>query len=220
MFSRLAPSATRRLRQASAAAPAPEVTILTFSIFLPVEMQRVLHRGGDDDGGAMLVVVEDRDLHALLQPRLDVEAFRRLDVLQIDAAEGRLERRDHLDHPLDLVASISMSNTSMPANFLNRTALPSITGLDGQRADIAEAEHGGAVGDHGDEVLPRGQLGGLRRIGGDRLAGGGDARRIGEREVVLVAERLGRLDFELSGLAAAVIDERLVAQVVGQVGHH
>src|SRR5690606_41580184 len=27
-------------------------------------------------------------------------------------------------------ASISMSKTSMPANFLNRTALPSITGLD------------------------------------------------------------------------------------------
>ncbi len=26
-------------------------------------------------------------------------------------------------------ASTSMSNTSMPANFLNRTALPSITGL-------------------------------------------------------------------------------------------
>jgi len=27
-------------------------------------------------------------------------------------------------------ASISMSKTSMPANFLNRTALPSITGLE------------------------------------------------------------------------------------------
>ncbi len=27
------------------------------------------------------------------------------------------------------LASTSMSNTSMPANFLNRTALPSITGL-------------------------------------------------------------------------------------------
>ena len=61
---------------------------------------------------------------------LDVEAFRRLDVLQIDAAEGRLQRRDHRrprDRPRG--ASISMSNTSMPANFLNRTALPSITGL-------------------------------------------------------------------------------------------
>ncbi len=62
--------------------------------------------------------------------RLDLEALRRLDVFEIDAAEGRLERRHHVDDALDLVrASISMSNTSMPANFLNSTALPSITGL-------------------------------------------------------------------------------------------
>src|SRR5712672_601353 len=36
MFSRFAPNLTRRLRQASAAAPAPETTILTASIRLPV----------------------------------------------------------------------------------------------------------------------------------------------------------------------------------------
>ena len=43
-------------------------------------------------------------------------------------------------------------------------------GLGGERADIAEAEHGGAVGDHRDEVLARGEVRGLRRIGRDRLA--------------------------------------------------
>ena len=36
MFSRLTPSETSRLRQASAAAPAPEATSLTSPIFLPV----------------------------------------------------------------------------------------------------------------------------------------------------------------------------------------
>ncbi len=36
MFSRLAPSETRRLSEASAAAPAPEQTILTSPIVLPV----------------------------------------------------------------------------------------------------------------------------------------------------------------------------------------
>ena len=49
-------------------------------------------------------------------------------------------------------AAISMSNTSMPANFLNRTALPSMTGLRCQRADIAKAEHRGAVRHHSDEI--------------------------------------------------------------------
>ncbi len=34
------------------------------------------------------------------------------------------------------------------------------------------------------------------RIGGDRLAGGGDAGRIGQRQIVLGAERLGGSDLE------------------------
>ncbi len=41
-----------------------------------------------DDGGAVLVVVEHRDVHQLAQPLLDHEAFRRLDVFQVDAAEA------------------------------------------------------------------------------------------------------------------------------------
>ena len=63
--------------------------------------------------------------------RFDLEALRRLDVFQIDAAEGRLQGRHHLDEALRIqLASSSMSKTSMPANFLKRTALPSITGLE------------------------------------------------------------------------------------------
>ncbi len=45
----------------------------------------------------MLVVVHDRDVHALAQGLLDDEAFRRLDVLQVDAAEARLHQRHRLD---------------------------------------------------------------------------------------------------------------------------
>jgi hypothetical protein len=48
----------------------------------------------------MLVVMEDGDIHPLLQFRLDGEAFRRLDILQIDPAEGRLQQRDRLDELL------------------------------------------------------------------------------------------------------------------------
>ena len=53
------------------------------------EVQRVDQAGRRDDGGAVLVVVEDRDVHQLAQALLDDEAFRRLDVLEVDAAEGR-----------------------------------------------------------------------------------------------------------------------------------
>ena len=58
--------------------------------------------GADDDRGAVLVVVEDRDLHALAQLALDVEAVRRLDVLEVDAAEGRLERGDDVDQLVEV----------------------------------------------------------------------------------------------------------------------
>ena len=61
------------------------------------DAQAVGDRRADDDRGAVLVVVEHRDLHPLAQLALDVEALRRLDVLEVDAAEGRLERRDDVD---------------------------------------------------------------------------------------------------------------------------
>ena len=88
-----------------------------------------------------------------LQLRLDLEAFRRLDVLEVDAAEGRLQRRDDLDHAVDLVR-VDLDVEHVDAGeFLEQDRLAFHHRLGGERADIAEAEHGGAVGDDGDEVL-------------------------------------------------------------------
>src|SRR5207247_3019778 len=42
---------------------------------LAIQQQRIGDRGGDDDGGTMLIVVKYRDLHASLELRLDLEAF-------------------------------------------------------------------------------------------------------------------------------------------------
>ena len=55
------------------------------------ELDRVEHAGTRDDRGAVLVVVEHRDAHALAQLPLDLEAGGRGDVLEVDAAERRLE---------------------------------------------------------------------------------------------------------------------------------
>jgi hypothetical protein len=63
--------------------------------------------------------------------------------------------------------------------------------LAGERADVAEAEHGGAVGDHGDQVAARGVARRPSPGRRDRLAGRGDAGRIGQRQVALVGQRLG-----------------------------
>src|SRR5690606_23251534 len=62
-----------------------------------------------------------------------------------------------------------------------------------------------------------GRLGG---IGDDLQAGGGDARRIGEREVALVAEGLGGLDLELTGPRIAVIEQRARFQILRDIVRH
>ena len=52
------------------------------------DAQRVAQRRQRDDRRAVLVVVEDRDVELGAQPRLDLEAARRRDVLEVDAREA------------------------------------------------------------------------------------------------------------------------------------
>ena len=106
---------TSRSRQDSAAAPAPEHTSLTRLMSLPTTF-KPLRTAAPTMMAVPLVVVEYRDLHPSTQA-FDGEAFRRLDVLQVDAAEW-LQAGDDVDQPIRIVLKlISMSNTSMPANF-------------------------------------------------------------------------------------------------------
>jgi hypothetical protein len=71
-----------------------------------------------------------------LQPLLDVEALGRGDVLEVDAAEGRLEQLHATDELLGVARVDSRSNTSMSAKRLKRTPFPSITGLPASGADV------------------------------------------------------------------------------------
>ena len=103
--------------------------------------------------------------HPLAQPRLDLEAFRRLDVLEIDAAEGRLQRRDDVADVVDLVGvDLDVEDVDV-GEFLEQDRLALHHRLGGEGPDIAEPEDGGAVGDDGDEVGAAGVDGRGRRIG-------------------------------------------------------
>ena len=73
------------------AAPAPFTTSLRLRHVAAGQVQRVDEAGRRDDRRAVLVVMEDRDVHELPQALLDDEALGRLDVLEVDAAEGRAE---------------------------------------------------------------------------------------------------------------------------------
>ena len=80
-----APASSSTVRMAMPAAPAPDSTIRTSGERLADDLQRVDEGGEHHDRGAVLVVVEDRDVQAGPQPALDLEAPRRRDVLEVDA---------------------------------------------------------------------------------------------------------------------------------------
>ncbi len=139
------------------------------------EFQPVQQRRAADDCRAMLVVVKDGDLHPLLQLLLDVEALRRFDVFEVDAAERRLERRDVLDQLVRVVLGEFDVEDVDAGELLEQAALAFHHRLGRQRADVAQAEHRGAVGDDADEVAARGVVRRQTRIVLDRQARVGDA---------------------------------------------
>ena len=124
----------------------------------------------------MLVVVEDGDVHPRLERAFDLEALRRLDVLEVDAAQRRLERGDDLDELVGvLLGELDVEDVDA-GELLEQAALAFHHGLARQRADVAEAEHRRAVRDHANQVAARGVFGGEAGVLLDRQAGVGHPR--------------------------------------------
>ena len=177
----------------------------------------VEQRGARDDRRAVLVVVEDRDLHAPLELLLDVEAGRGADVLEVDAAEGRLERRDALDEGVGILGvDLEVEHVDV-GEFFEQDALALHDRLGGEGSDVAEAEHRRAVRDDGDEVAARSVEVGGEGILGDLEARLGDAGRVGQGQVALTRQGLGRDDRDLAGAALGVEVEGFFARELGHL---
>ncbi len=160
------------------AAPAPVVATLTSLELLADHFQRVEHRRADNDGGAVLVVVKHRNLHPLAQLALDDEALRRLDVLQVDAAEGRLQAGDDVDQLVRIVL-VDLDVEHVDAGeLLKQDGLAFHHRLRRQRPDVAQTQHRRAIGDHPHQVGANRVVGGRAGVLDDRIASGGHARRI------------------------------------------
>ena len=114
------------------------------------------------------------------------------------------------------VVSSAIGIASTPPNCLNKTALPSMTGIDAAGPMSPRPSTARAVGHDGDGVGdPRVVVGDLG-IGGDGLADPGHARRVGHREVVGVAEGNRGRDLHLA--AAVQREDGIVG--IGGVGVH
>jgi hypothetical protein len=155
----------------------------------------------------VLVVVEHGNLHAFAAFALDDEAVRRLDVFEVDAAEGRLERGDHLDQ-LVRIGLVQLDIEHIDAGKLleqHRLAFHDRFGR--ERADIAETQHRGTVSHNPDQVAARGEARGIQRVLDDLFARERDTGGIRQREVALVDHLLGRRDRDLPGSREFVIIE-------------
>ncbi|CUJ69269.1 Uncharacterised protein [Achromobacter xylosoxidans] len=165
------------------------------------------------DRGAVLVVVEDGDLHALAQLTLDGEAFRRLDVFQVDAAEGGFQAGDDLDQLVRVgLVDLDVEHVQ-PGELLEQHRLAFHHRLGGQRADVAQAQHRGAVGDHAHQVAARGVAEHIGRVRHDFLTGRRHPGRVRQGQVTLVGELLGRRDGDFAGTAVLVVFKGGFAEV-------
>ena len=168
--------------------------------------QPVHHGSAHYDGGAVLVVVKNGNLHAFAQLALHMKAVGRLDVFQVDAAKRRLQRGDDVHQPVGVVLVDFNVEHVDARELLEQNGLAFHDRFARQRADVAQPQHGRAVGDHAHQIAARRVFGRQGWIGLNVQARIGHARRIRQRQIMLVGQRLGghHGHFAARGLAVVV----------------
>ena len=120
--------------------------------------------------------MEDGNVDTLLQLALDVEAFGRLDIFQVDAADGG---GNHLAKQNDLVDALGVDFNVKHVDVgkaLKEDSLAFHNRFRGQRAAVAQAENGSTIADDGHQVALGGVVISKLGIIGDREHGVGNTR--------------------------------------------
>ena len=152
-------------------------------------LQGVQQSSRNNDRRAVLVIVEHRNIQLFLQATLDLKAFGAADILQIDAAELRGQHFHRADHFLGVLAVQTDGECLHAAEFLKQGALTLHHGQTGGSADVAKAQHSGAVGHHGHHVAFKGIFIHIVGVCGNAAAGLGHAGRIGRGKLFAVFDR-------------------------------
>ena len=149
------------------------------------QLRGVQQGGAGNHGRAMLVVMKHGNIHLLPQAFFHHEAFRSLDVLQIDGAESGFHGLDRLNQLFRLLhVQLNVKNVNI-REHLEQNALALHHRLGGIRTDIAQSQNGGAVGDYAHQIGATSVQGALRRILFNAEAGLGHARGIGKSQIPL-----------------------------------
>ena len=146
--------------------------------------QGVDEGSSDHDGGAVLVIVEHRDVQLPLQGLLDLEALGALDILQIDAAKGGRNGLAGSNDTGSVVGVDADGEGVHAAKLLEQHGLALHDRQTGFRADIAQAQHGGAIGNDRHHVALEGVLIHVVGVFLDLAAGFGHTGSVGGGQVI------------------------------------
>ena len=146
--------------------------------------------GRRDDGRAVLVVMHHGDVKFFLQPAFYLETLRSLDVFQIDAAKRGRNGFHGLNKLVGVfLVDLDVEHVDACIN-LKQQPFAFHHGLAAHGTDIAQSEHGRAVGNDGHQIALVGIIVCLVRIFFYLEARLGHAGRIGQRQVGLRTVRL------------------------------
>ena len=195
------------------AAPAPDIVIRTEPSFLPTTRSALVSAASTTIAVPCWSSWKTGMSSRSRSRALDLEAPRGADVLEVDAAEGG---RDDLDGAHDLVGVLGVQAHRPRVDArepLEQRGLALHHRHRRVRADVAQAQHGRAVGDHRDAVALDGQPAHVLRVARRWPWRPGPPRGVGHGQVVPVAQR--DLDRGLD-LPAQVQQEGPVADLADQ----
>ena len=150
--------------------------------------QGVDEGGGDDDGRAVLVIVEDGDVQLTLQGLFDLKALGALDVLQIDAAKGGRNGLAGRDDAGRVVGVDADGEGIHAAELLEEHSLSLHDRQARLGADVTQTQHGGAVGDDRHHIALEGILVDVVGVFPDLAAGFSDTGRVSCCQLVAVLD--------------------------------
>ena len=155
----------------------------------------------------MLVVVHHGDVERFLQPFLNIETFWRFDIFQIDAAKRRSNPFNGLTklHGVFLIyLDVEHINAAI---YLKQQAFAFHHGLATHGANVTQAQHCRAVGDHCNQISLVGIFVSIIFIILNLKTRIGYTRRIGQAKVGLSPVRLGRFYFDFAGTFSLMVSK-------------
>ena len=171
---------------------------LQIAPFLSYHLQGIQNCRTGNDGGSVLIVVEDRNITLLHQLSLDFKASRCADVLQIDAAKALGNPIDGLHNFVHIFGIHAQRDGIHVSETLEQRTFSFHYRHCGAGTDIPQSQNGGTVGDYRYQVTLSGVFIGQVFVFPDFQARLRNPRCVSNRQILIVLNRRSQRDIQLS----------------------